>query len=91
MRGNLIKMAKTFRKGLKKYQKINLIEEKGNLLEEYPTDSFDGSNTGDASLHCFKGKIFEINRERDGNKVTLGEVSRSSISEKLSKKCPKGN
>jgi len=65
-----------FKKGISKREKINLVEDKGEFLEDYPTDSFGGSNTGDAELYCFKGKAFEVNKERDGNKVQFGQVSR---------------
>lgn len=58
-----------------KWEKIAEIEEDGIFLEDYPTDSFDGSNTGDAELYYYNGKIYEINRERGGDKVLFGEVT----------------
>jgi len=69
-----------FKKGLTKKKKIELVEDKGELLEDYPTDSFDGSNTGNAELYCFKGKVFEIDREEDGDRVKFGQVSKDFAS-----------
>ena len=67
-----------FKKGTKKHAKIDMISEDGDLLEEYPTDSFDGSNTGDGELYYYNGGFFEIDRERDGNKVLLGQIKDKS-------------
>lgn len=69
-----------FKKGISKREKIDLVEDKGEFLEDYPTDSFGGSNTGTAELYCFKGKVFEIDREEVGEKVKFGQVSKDFAS-----------
>lgn len=62
----------------KRKNTINMIFKvtgEGILLEEYPTDSFNGSNTGDGQLFFYKGKFYEINRERgDERNVLFSEM-----------------
>jgi hypothetical protein len=50
------------------------IEEEGELLMSYPTDSFGGSNTGDAEAYLLKGDVWEVNRERFGTKIEVGKL-----------------
>jgi len=63
-------------KKMKKSELIVLIENEGEFLRDYPTDSFGGSNTGDAEVYLWKGNEWEINKERDGNKVEVGKIEK---------------
>ena len=53
---------------------IRVLEEDGELLQEYPTDSWGGSNTGDGAVYKYEGKYYEVDRKRDSDKVRVGEL-----------------
>jgi hypothetical protein len=50
------------------------IESEGKLLDEYPTDDFDGSNSGEGELYYYKGYFYELTKEIDGNRKRLGKI-----------------
>jgi hypothetical protein len=62
------------------------IRESGDFLEGYPTDSFDGSNSGDGELWFWKDTFWEINKERGGTKVILGKITNPQQIKILKKK-----
>jgi hypothetical protein len=50
---------------MNKWELIKILEDKGVVLEEYPTDSEDGSNTGDGVLYKYDGKFYEVVKDRE--------------------------
>jgi hypothetical protein len=63
------------KKSIPKKELIRMVESDGELLEEYPTDSWGGSNTGDAQVFSYMENVYEIDKESDGNRVRIGKIS----------------